>query len=113
MIAISRDGRVCIINPLIYGSILHGFYFGFIHSVICSNGYIIIDGLKLKIYKKNNENILDLGSIRFKKWYYSLAYIYFTNQYSILNVKGAIVIDVGAYVGDSAIYFALKGAKKV
>jgi len=113
MTAISRDGRVCIINPLIYGSILHGFYFGFIHSVICSNGYIIIDGLKLKIYKKNNENILDLGSVRFKKWYDSLVYIYFTNQYSILNVKGAIVIDVGAYVGDSAIYFALKGAKKV
>ena len=113
MIAISRDGRVCIINPLIYGNILHGFYFGFIHSVICSNDYIIIDGLKLKICKKNNENELDLGLVRFRRWYDSLSYIYITNQYSILNVKGAIVIDVGAYVGDSAIYFALKGAKKV
>jgi len=30
-----------------------------------------------------------------------------------LDVKGKVVIDVGAYIGDSAIYFALKGARKV
>jgi len=32
--------------------------------------------------------------------------------YEDLNVKGMVVIDVGAYVGDSAIYFTLRGAKK-
>jgi len=30
-----------------------------------------------------------------------------------LNVKDRVVIDIGAYIGDSAIYFALKGARKV
>jgi len=30
-----------------------------------------------------------------------------------LNVKGKMVIDVGAFVGDSAIYFVLKGARRV
>ena len=30
-----------------------------------------------------------------------------------MNVKDKVVVDVGAYIGDSAIYFALKGAKKV
>ena len=34
-------------------------------------------------------------------------------QYGWLDVKGKDVIDIGANVGDSAIYFALKGAKHV
>ena len=34
-------------------------------------------------------------------------------QYRWLDVKGKHVIDIGANVGDSAIYFALKGAKHV
>jgi FkbM family methyltransferase len=34
-------------------------------------------------------------------------------QYSWLNVKNRVVIDIGANIGDSAIYFALKGAKHV
>jgi FkbM family methyltransferase len=33
--------------------------------------------------------------------------------YKWLNFKGKEVVDVGAYVGDSAIYFALNGAKHV
>lgn len=34
-------------------------------------------------------------------------------QYKWLNVEGKEVIDIGANIGDSAIYFALKGAKHV
>ena len=34
-------------------------------------------------------------------------------QYKWLDVKGEDVIDIGANIGDSAIYFALKGAKHV
>jgi FkbM family methyltransferase len=34
-------------------------------------------------------------------------------QYNLLNIKNRIVVDIGANIGDSAIYFALKGAKKV
>ena len=34
-------------------------------------------------------------------------------QYSWLDVKNKNVIDIGANIGDSAIYFALKGAKRV
>ncbi|MGC9113371.1 FkbM family methyltransferase [Acidilobus sp.] len=31
----------------------------------------------------------------------------------MLNVEGRSVLDVGAFVGDSAIYFALRGARRV
>ncbi|QGR20529.1 FkbM family methyltransferase [Stygiolobus azoricus] len=34
-------------------------------------------------------------------------------QYSYVDVKNKSVVDIGAFVGDSAIYFAAKGAKKV
>ncbi|MEM0201223.1 MAG: FkbM family methyltransferase [Candidatus Micrarchaeaceae archaeon] len=34
-------------------------------------------------------------------------------QYKCLNIKNKIVIDIGANVGDTAIYFALMGAKHV
>jgi FkbM family methyltransferase len=35
------------------------------------------------------------------------------NQYRWLNVKNRVVVDIGANIGDSAIYFDLKGAKHV
>jgi 23S rRNA G2069 N7-methylase RlmK/C1962 C5-methylase RlmI len=41
-----------------------------------------------------------------------LAIFEYGGWYEDLNVKGKVVIDVGAYIGDSAIYFALRGAKK-
>lgn len=34
-------------------------------------------------------------------------------QYNKLNVKGKYVVDIGANIGDTAIFFALKGAKHI
>lgn len=39
--------------------------------------------------------------------------LYFNGEYDWLPVKGKQVVDVGASIGDSAIYFALRGATKV
>jgi FkbM family methyltransferase len=39
--------------------------------------------------------------------------IFFNNIYKNLPVKGKTVIDVGSNIGDSSIYFALRGADKV
>ena len=39
--------------------------------------------------------------------------VFFNNEYADLDIKDKIVIDVGANIGDSSIYFALRGAKKV
>ena len=39
--------------------------------------------------------------------------IFLKDQYGILPVNDAIVVDVGANIGDSAIYFALQGAKRI
>lgn len=39
--------------------------------------------------------------------------VFFAEDYKFLNPDGSIVIDIGANIGDSAIYFALNGAEKV
>lgn len=39
--------------------------------------------------------------------------IFSKGQYGILPVNDAIVIDVGANIGDSSIYFALQGARRI
>jgi FkbM family methyltransferase len=39
--------------------------------------------------------------------------VFLKNAYSLLPVKGKIIIDVGANIGDSSIYFALRGAQKI
>ena len=38
---------------------------------------------------------------------------FISEQYKDLDVKNKIVVDIGANIGDTAIYFALKGAKHV
>jgi FkbM family methyltransferase len=43
----------------------------------------------------------------------NLCITFVDEQYGALNVKEKIVADIGASFGDTSIYFALKGAKKV
>jgi FkbM family methyltransferase len=53
------------------------------------------------------------NGIKFRRMYYTIFEIFIHGEYDSLDVKDRDVIDVGAFVGDSAIYFALKGAKRV
>jgi FkbM family methyltransferase len=51
--------------------------------------------------------------IKFKYAYGSILEIFDNEDYKFLNVQNKSVLDIGAFVGDSPIYFILKGAKKV
>ena len=51
--------------------------------------------------------------MKFKHMYGSILEVFNEEVYKILRVAGRVVIDVGAFVGDSAIYFALGGARRV
>jgi FkbM family methyltransferase len=39
--------------------------------------------------------------------------VFFSEEYSFLPVKDKVVIDIGANIGDTALYFVSRGAKKV
>jgi FkbM family methyltransferase len=46
---------------------------------------------------------------------YGWRYIHFMdiNDYQILSVKDRSILDIGGFIGDSAIYFNLRGAKRI
>jgi FkbM family methyltransferase len=62
--------------------------------------YVAEKKMKIKLYgaKKNGDAYVD---------------VFLKKEYQYLPVKDRTVIDIGANVGDSAIYFALRGADKV
>jgi FkbM family methyltransferase len=60
-------------------------------------------------YTANNSKVTLYGSITNG----DAAGIFFENIYGNLPVFGKTVIDIGANIADSSIYFALRGAKKV
>jgi len=101
---------------------------GLFKSIECVNGRLFINGVEVDSI---NDLIYNVGTwakvlgwvydpvnkywfknnVKLKQIHDAIFYDY--GDYEPLNVKGKIVIDVGAFVGDSAIYFALKGARRV
>ena len=68
-----------------------------------TDNMVILDGKIKFAYHKETElgaSLLMLGEV-------------YKDEYGCLDVQDKIVIDIGANIGDSAIYFATKGAKKV
>ena len=62
-------------------------------------------------FKYRGRKLVFLNAFGFEA--YPLNEIFINEVYKKLNVKGKNVIDIGASIGDSAIYFALNGAKYV
>ncbi len=66
-------------------------------------------GLTLVDFKFDGERVMLEGK-------YSIALandIFFNDEYAELDVRGKTVIDIGANIGDTAIYFARTGARRV
>jgi len=78
--------------------------------------YILIFGGRIR--HEGDELILDYDRKRlifkYLPWAaYPLNEVFVKEVYGRLDVKGKVVVDVGASIGDTAIYFSLKGAKHV
>jgi hypothetical protein len=58
-----------------------------------------------KLLFNYNENATDTLSI--------LREVFIDGRYSFLDVRGKDVVDIGAYIGDTAMYFILNGARHV
>ena len=83
---------------------------GLIYGIECIEGKLHVKGSWQYDYTAGcwvKENV------KFKCLHWSILEIFENCIYDTLNVSCRDVVDVGAFVGDSAIYFALKGAKRV
>ena len=87
---------------------IHNYYEAYLTSFGILSGYSIKDNI-VTISKQGFPEIqLDLQNNNS-----DIHAVFFAEVYDFLPVKDNVVIDIGANVGDSAIYFALSGAKKV
>jgi len=84
----------------------------------CVDGELYINGGKYGEYHgawvyDNSCKCYVRNNVKFKQIHRAIYHVFDCGDYESLNVNGKVVIDVGAFVGDSAIYFILRGARRV
>lgn len=139
---ICKDNSVIIVTPTLYNLLLRGLSTGLIKDIKCADKVVVfkdriislqdasVDILEILLYEPSI-NVLETllrdwkydeyygywvwvkGDVKFKHFHGSIFEVFEGEEYKALNVKDRVVVDIGAYVGDSAIYFALRGAKKI
>jgi FkbM family methyltransferase len=125
------DGSKGLIPVRAYGVLVNDYYDGYATNYDCKDGiatYVNNVHVSVKEIREGSDVRLAIRSgwvyyftngfwfkngIRFRHMYWLILTVFDNNDYEPLNVGGKTVVDVGAYVGDSAIYFALKGAERV
>jgi FkbM family methyltransferase len=90
--------------------ILHNYYYGYIRKIKGANGDLMINNLVVTV--KRNKYV-HVGSVKFIRDRAMIYETFIKQMYSVVDVRGKTVIDISAYVGDTAIYFVLRGASKV
>jgi len=127
---VCRDGSKSLIPVRIYAVLAYDYYDGYLMKYDCRNGIATYVNVQVPIEEIRVRSSVWLAieegwaydmvnrfwfknGIRFRHMYRTVPEIFDLGVYASLDVKDKVVIDVGAFVGDSAIYFALKGAKRV
>jgi len=103
IVVMCRD-RAYVLKPETYRAIVNAHYDRAFESLECSdNLYAVVDYMGWRIRFYDSFELL-----------HDIVYENFAGgAYDDLNVAGRTVVDVGAGVGDTAILFALRGAKRV
>ena len=118
------------LKPEVFAHLVSRFSRFFIRSLKCIDGKLFINGVEVddisnvlynvETFAKvlgwnydNSSNCWVKNCVKFKRIHWPILLIFDYGEYDELNVRDRVVVDVGAFVGDSAIYFALRGAKRV
>jgi FkbM family methyltransferase len=125
-----RNGETITVSRFLYPRIIY--YSSFIENITKDDIYLKINNKTFQLPLKEIEisgfwciigllksgwlyykNYWEKNRIKFKHLYTTIYDVFEIEDYKFLNVKDKNVLDIGAFVGDSPIYFILKGAKKV
>lgn len=125
------DGGIDAIAPDIYRALARASAMGVVKSALCEEhaivsrdgswipyteflaGTAIPEALALGWRYDHSGKYWYKGGVRFRHMHYPILEIFEYGSYEGVEASGRIVVDVGAFVGDSPIYFILKGAKYV
>jgi len=92
-------------NQVIQFSLLLKRGMDFHNALMClKENKLFYKGLEVVMHGWLNKGVTNNGDI---------IGVFFDEDYKFLNVKNEVVIDIGANIGDSTIYFALNDANKV
>jgi len=127
-----RNGETITVSRFLYPRVIYYYYLGYLNYINKNEIKIKLDNkiysipinaiysndiggiiLLIKSNWQYKNNYWEKNRIKFKHAYGSVSEIFDKEDYKFFNVKDKIILDIGAFVGDSAIYFILKGAKKV
>ncbi|MEJ2779447.1 FkbM family methyltransferase [Stygiolobus sp. CP850M] len=132
-IKIKVGGKEFVVSRRFYSDIVNMFYDKEIQEIMNEGNKLIIktkiqdfqvdnhiykEGFKflyegLKRGWKYKDGVVEKEGVFFKYVSHSVFEIIDGHAYDNIDVYGRDVVDIGANVGDSSIYFALKGARKV
>jgi len=104
------------LRPEVFACLVGKASYGLV-EISCVDGELYINGKRYEyhgawVYNKSC-NCYVRNNVRFRQIHWLIYQVFDCGEYESLGIEGRVVVDVGAYVGDSAIYFALKGAKRV
>jgi FkbM family methyltransferase len=125
-----RDGAEASIPYTIYSSIINAYYEKVIEEFSCKDRKVITKRFTIPLRElETSDAIVDAlkrgweydetcgawvkDGARFKHMRYTILEVFGYEEYKYADVCCRDVVDIGAAYGDSAVYFALKGAKKV
>jgi len=126
------DGSRGLIPVRAYGVLVNDYYNGYITNYDCKEGiatymnkaHVPIDEIResngfVKLAVENGwaydltNKYWTKNNVRFRHMRWSILEAFDFGSFEGIDVGNRVVIDAGAFVGDSAIYFALKGAKRI
>jgi len=104
------------LSPEVFGCLAVRASYGAV-EISCVDGELYINGKRYEyhgvwVYDKSC-NCYVKNNVRFKQIHWTIYQVFDCGEYEPSNVKDRVVVDIGAYVGDSAVYFALRGARRV
>ncbi len=127
-----RNGDIVTVSRFLYPRIIYYYYLGYIVDINKNEIKIKLDDkvysislnalysnsiygmiILLKLGWQYKDDHWEKNGIKFKYAYGSISDVFDFEEYKFLNVQNKSVLDIGAFIGDSSIYFVLKGAKKV
>jgi FkbM family methyltransferase len=127
-----RNGEIITVSRFLYPRIIYYYYLGYLNDINKNEISFEIDNkvysLPINVLSSNNiggiilliksnwqykNDCWEKNGIKFKHAYGSISDVFDLEEYKFLNIQNKSILDIGAFIGDSPIYFILKGAKKV